>query len=62
MRLATQHHQHEDGIIARGWQHIINTKLASHRKAGNTSSARSWHHSVRLETHHQHEVGITTRG
>jgi hypothetical protein len=59
--LATQYHQHEAGITARGWQHnIISTKLASQHEAGNTSSTRSWHHNTRLATHHQHEAGITS--
>jgi hypothetical protein len=60
MRLAT--HQHDAGITARGWKHIINTKLASQREAGNTSSTRSWHHSMRLTHHHQHEAGIAALG
>jgi hypothetical protein len=36
MRLTT-HHQHEAGITTRDWKHIINMKLESHHKAGNTS-------------------------
>jgi hypothetical protein len=48
-RLATQHHQHEAGIIARGWQHIITTRGWKH-----IITARGWH------TSSQHEAGTSS--